>query len=115
MYSKSDLVVTDYSSAVFDFAYMRKPVVYCQFDAEEFFSGNHVYAKGYFSYEEDGFGEVEKNLEDTVNRIIAYMQSGCQLKEKYRERVDRFFAFKDKNNSQRVYDKLLALMEETKE
>ena len=115
VYSKSDLVVTDYSSAVFDFAYMRKPVVYCQFDAEEFFSGNHVYAKGYFSYEEDGFGEVEKNLEDTVNRIIAYMQSGCQLKEKYRERVDRFFAFKDKNNSQRVYDKLLALMEETKE
>ena len=111
IYAQSNLVVTDYSSACFDFAYLRKPIIYCQFDAEEFFTGNHVYTKGYFDYERDGFGEVEYDLESTVDRIIEYMENGCQLKDKYRERIDKFFAFNDQNNCQRVYEKIMELEE----
>ncbi len=109
VYAHSDLVVTDYSSAVFDFAYLRKPLIYCQFDSEQFFVGEHVYTKGYFDYERDGFGEVEYDLESTVDRIIEYMKNGCQLKDKYRKRIDNFFSFNDQNNSQRVYEKIMAL------
>ena len=104
VFAQSNLFVTDYSSAVFDFAYLRKPIVYCHFDAPEFFSGKHAYTKGYFSYEQDGFGEVEYNFDDTVDRIIDYMKCGCQLKEKYQSRIDRFFAFNDQRNCQRVYE-----------
>ena len=57
LFCRASLLVTDYSSVQFDFAYLRKPVVYCQFDKEEFFS-SHTYKEGYFSYERDGFGEV---------------------------------------------------------
>ena len=57
----------------------------------------------------DGFGEVEHDLEGTVDRIIEYMENGCQLKDKYRERIDNFFAFHDKNNCQRVYEKIKEL------
>lgn len=109
IYAQSNLVVTDYSSAVFDFAYLRKPIVYSHFDAEEFFAGEHVYTRGYFDYERDGFGEVEYNLENTIDRIIEYMENGCQLKDKYRQRIDSFFAFNDKNNCQRVYEKIMEL------
>lgn len=109
VYAQSNLIVTDYSSACFDFAYLRKPILYCQFDAEEFFEGEHVYTKGYFDYERDGFGEVEYDLEGTVDRIIEYMENGCTLKDKYRERIDNFFAFNDQNNCQRVYEKILEL------
>lgn len=109
IYAQSALVVTDYSSAVFDFAYLRKPLVYCQFDAEEFFKGEHVCTKGYFDYERDGFGEVERDLESTVDRVIEYMENGCQLKDKYRERIDRFFAFNDQNNCRRVYEKIMEM------
>lgn len=109
VYAQSDLVITDYSSAVFDFAYLRKPLVYCHFDAKELFAGEHVYTKGYFDYERDGFGEVEYDLEGTVDRIIEYMENGCQLKEKYRDRIDGFFAFNDQNNCQRVYEKIMEL------
>lgn len=109
VYAESSLFVTDYSSAVFDFAYLHKPILYCQFDAVEFFEGEHVYSKGYFDYERDGFGEVEHDLEGTVDRIIEYMENGCQLKDKYRERIDNFFAFHDKNNCQRVYEKIKEL------
>ena len=65
--------------------------------------------KSYFDYERDGFGEVEQNLEDTVARIIEYMENDCQLKEKYKQRAEMFFAFHDKDNCQRVYEEICAL------
>ena len=37
------------------------------------------------------------------------MENNCQLKDKYRERIDKFFAFNDMNNCQRVYEAILAL------
>lgn len=109
IYAKSDLVLTDYSSAVFDFAYLRKPVIYAQFDLDAFYSGAHTLERGYFDYERDGFGEVEFDLESTVDRIIEYMENGCKLKDKYRERIDNFFAFNDQNNCERVFNKIIEL------
>ena len=107
IYARSALIVTDYSSAVFDFAWLRRPVVYAQFDAEEFYGGGHGLSKGWFDCGRDGFGEVEYDLERTVDRIIEYMENGCFMKDEYRERVDRFFAFDDRENSRRVYEKLM--------
>ena len=109
VFAESDLILTDYSSVVFDFAYLRKPVVYTQFDRESFYSGEHMYVQGYFDYERDGFGEVETDYDATVDRLIEYMRSGCKLKDKYRARIDAFFAFDDQNNCRRVYEKLRAL------
>lgn len=114
VYAKSNLVVTDYSSAVFDFSYLRKPVIYSQFDRDTFYSGQHTVEKGYFDHRSDGFGEVEYTLEGTVDRIIEYMENGCALKDQYRQRIDQFFAFNDKNNCQRVYEKIMELDENEK-
>ena len=113
VFAESDLVLTDYSSVVFDFAYLRKPVVYTQFDREEFYAGDHMYVPGYFDYERDGFGEVETEYEATVDRLIEYMENGCRLKDKYRARIDGFFAFNDSENCRRVYEKLRALEAKT--
>jgi len=109
IFAESDLLITDYSSVAFDFAYLRKPLIYFQSDIQDFFSGAHTVQKGYFDYECDGFGEVEYDLDGIVDRIIEYMENGCQLKDKYRERIDNFFAFNDRNNCQRVYEKILEL------
>ncbi len=108
IYAESSLVITDYSSAVFDFAYLGKPVVYTHFDHEEFFA-NHTYQQGYFDYERDGFGEVEYDLDSTVNRIIDYIKNGCKLKEQYRNRIDQFFTFRDNNNCRRIFEKVIAV------
>lgn len=109
IFSKSAMIITDYSSVAFDFAYLRKPVVYFQADHEEFFSGAHTYEKGYFDYECDGFGEVEYSVDAMIERLIEYMQAECQLKEKYRQRIDETFPFADKNNCERVYETIMAL------
>lgn len=102
MYERSDLFITDYSSAVFDFAYMKKPVIYTQFDQKEFY--DMQYEKGNFDYEKCGFGEVALTLDETINLIISYIDNGCQMKDKYRERVDSFFEYHDKKNSERIFN-----------
>lgn len=102
VFAESALILTDYSSVAFDMAYLRKPVLYAHFDA------NH-YEEGYFDYERDGFGEVEYDMDTTVDRIVEYMENGCQLKETYRTRIDSFFAFNDRNNCRRVYEKIMEL------
>ena len=107
VYARSNLVLTDFSSAVFDFAYLRKPVVYAQFDKDEIFKGDHVYTEGYFDYERDGFGEVAYDYETTVKLLVDYIESDCKLKPLYRERIDNFFAFNDKNNCERIVNRIL--------
>lgn len=109
VFSESAMIITDYSSVAFDFAYLRKPVAYFQADNKEFFSGAHTYDKGYFDYETDGFGEVEYSADALADRIMEYMRTGCQLKEKHRERIDATFPFSDRNNCRRVYEEILKL------
>lgn len=101
-FSESSLLVTDYSSVFFDFGYLRRPVVYAQFDKEEFFA-SHSYSKGYFSYEEDGFGPVCYDLDSTVETLTDMIQHDCQLQEKYEQRINSFYIDMDGKNSERIY------------
>jgi CDP-glycerol glycerophosphotransferase (TagB/SpsB family)/glycosyltransferase involved in cell wall biosynthesis len=107
-FKEGALLITDYSSVAFDFAYLRKPVIYSHFDADKFFS-NHIYERGYFDYEKDAFGPVCYNLEETIAQTIKAIDRDFKLKNKYKYRINNFFEYKDKNNSKRVYDAILNL------
>lgn len=105
LFSKAALLITDYSSVAFDFAYIRKPVIYTQFDEESFYA-NQIYQKGYFSYDQNGLGPVLHEYEETIKTIIKYIENDCNLEEKYKKRIDKFYKFNDKNNCQRVYEEI---------
>jgi glycosyltransferase involved in cell wall biosynthesis len=101
--SEGSLLVSDYSSIAYDFAYLYKPVIYAQFDEKQFYQ-SHSYTKGYFfSYEKDGFGPVCQDYESTVQSVVDAIQSGCVLEPKYKQRIDKFFTYHDKKNSERIY------------
>ena len=101
-----DMLITDYSSVHFDFAYMKKPVVYTQFDKEDFFAGQ-IYDEGYFSYENDGFGPVCYDYESTVDALIKAVERDCVNEEKYLDRISSFFTYDDKNNSARALEEII--------
>ncbi len=107
VYAKSALMVTDYSSLVFDFAYLNKPIIYTLFDYDH--PSNAYSATGYYDHEKDGLGDVVYTLDDTVNCIIEYMNNDCQIKKMYLKRINNFFVFKDKNNAKRVFNSILKL------
>lgn len=114
IFTESNLIITDYSSVAFDFAYLRKPVIYYQPDREEFFSGSHTYVQGYFDYDKDGFGEVCTDSEILKATILFYLENGCILKEMYKERINNTFPYADKNNCERVYQRILKTVEHVK-
>lgn len=103
VFSESALLITDFSSVFFDFGYLRKPVVYTHFDKEEFFAGQS-YDEGYFSYEDNGFGPVCYDYESTVQAIIDMIENDCVNPPEYLERIDKFYAFSDRNNCQRIFE-----------
>lgn len=95
----SALMVTDYSSVAFDFAYLNKPVVYYQYGDDYHFDTESAIAT-----DEVDFGEVIKDEDALVDKIISYLDNDCKMEDEYAEKVKRFFKFTDKNNSKRVYD-----------
>ena len=100
---KGDLLITDYSSVCYDFAYMEKPVLYYQFDKEEFEyyqykAGNH------YSYENDGVGDICLNEGILIEKIFQYHNESYKMQKKYVRRVANFFKYRDKNNCTRIFE-----------
>lgn len=95
-----DLLVTDFSSVQFDVAYIGTPVVYCQFDAEEYTTGHGAFS--WFEAGRDGFGPVTSTAEDTVAAIARYAADGFAREPAYQERVDSVFAHQDRLNCERL-------------
>lgn len=101
---ESALMITDYSSVYMDFAYMKKPLIYYQFDKEEY--RKRQYVEGYFNYERDGFGEVIKDSKNVVNKIIKYVKNNYKVESKYQKRMDEFYPLHDQNNCKRIYEEI---------
>ncbi len=97
LFNKGSILITDYSSVAFDFAYLYKPVVYYHYSDDY-----HFTLDSFYDYETMGFGEIEKDEEELVNTIIEYIKNDCEIKEEYSNRIKEFFLYTDKNNCKRV-------------
>lgn len=98
---ESGTLITDYSSVFYDFAYMRKKIIYFQFDYDDFFSSH--YEKGYFNFEDDGFGPVFYETKD----VIDYLLKNTKVEKKYLDRINIFFSYNDNKNCERIYKEII--------
>ncbi len=101
----SALLITDYSSVFMDFVYMKKPVVFYQFDLEKFRTTQ--YQKGYFDYENNPFGNSYREEETVIEEIKKIYKNGYFVSKDFLEEHSRFFELYDTNNCLRIYNKLL--------
>ena len=102
MFCESSLMVTDFSGIQFDFAYMRKPLVYLHHkDIPQH------YEEGTFFYDTMGFGEICHDNEELIDLLCDYMEHGCKMKEEYKKRADDFFYYSDHENCKRIYDTMV--------
>lgn len=102
---ESKLLVTDFSSVFFDYAYMQKPVIYFQFDENTFYDEH--YTKGYFDYRENGFGPVYLKTKDVINHIVSYIDNGYVVEPLYLSRMQSFFKYRDQHNCDRIFDAII--------
>ena len=104
----SAVLVTDYSSVFFDVSYLGRPVIFDQFDEEEFRSVH--YRPGYFDYDRDGFGPVCRTEEALLDALKACVQGCFSMQEEYRARTERFFPLRDRQNCRRTYEAIRSLL-----
>lgn len=109
LFVQASMMITDYSSVAFEMAYICKPTLYYQFDKEEFFSGKHSLQKGYFDYEQHGFGAVSYDEQTLLNELESVLKNG--IAEKYQYRINNTFEYQDDKNCERVYQAIKALDE----
>ena len=100
--TESSLMVTDYSGVQFDFAYMKKPLVYYHPEVLP-----PQYEEGGLIYETMGFGPICVNHEQIVDTLCKYMDNNCEMEPMYKERVEDFFEYDDHNNCERIYEKVI--------
>lgn len=102
---ESALLITDYSSVHFDFAYMGKPVLYYQFDKEEFW--NKQYEQSDFDASKDGFGPVAYDLKQLICDLEQAYREGFRLQGKFEYRMKQFYQIWDDKNCERVYQEII--------
>lgn len=102
--AQTRLFITDYSSTAFDAAYLQIPLVYYQFDAEDFFCGRHTVRAGDYSYTDDVFGPVVDEPAQAVAAVGELLVPGSEVLNTYRRRMEAAFPFRDGRCSERVYE-----------
>lgn len=104
---ESSLLITDYSSVYFDFAYMCKPVIYYHFDYKKY--RETQYNEGYFNYEKNGFGPVVSNVDSLIKELKNAFERKFILNDEYLRRNSNFYKYHDKNNCERIYNEIIKL------
>lgn len=108
-FADSAVLITDYSSVAFEAAYLNRAIIYYHFDFDDFYSGMQVYAKGYFDYSENGFGPVVNNENELINELSNLAQNDFNPEEKYINRMNNCFEYRDGKCCERVYDCIMKL------
>lgn len=101
---RASVMITDYSSVYFDFAYMHKQVLFYQFDEKEF--RKKQYQEGYWDYHNPPFGLWTGTLPEILDSLCQVLE-GCMPVNT--QAIDSFFPYRDGKNCQRCYDAIKSL------
>lgn len=102
------MIVTDYSSIIFDVVYLGKPVLFFQYDQDMY----NKYRGSYVDLEMDLPGEVTHSPEDLVVSLINMIKYDFMVEPKYADRAEKYFDYHDCNNSMRIYEAIIECREE---
>ena len=97
----SEMIITDYSSVFFDMAYMKKPILFFQFDEEDF--RKYHYEEGWFSYRDSNFGDVCVTPDELLHALRRYVENGYSVSEEYLREHEQTFPVYDTFNCERIY------------
>ena len=98
---KASLMITDYSSVFMDMLYMKKPVIFYQFDYDRFRMGQ--YGEGYFSYTQNPFAKSYITKKDVLVALEQKISEGFAVSNEYLLAHKEYFRLYDNSNCKRVY------------
>ena len=104
---KSKILITDYSSVAYDFYYLKKPIIFFQFDREEY----QKKVGSYVDLDKELFGEGVHSIKECVEKIEEITENKFEYSPAVKENTDKmrsmFLKYTDKENCKRVYELII--------
>ncbi len=101
----TDVLVTDYSSAMFDFACTARPMVFFTYDLERYRDQVRGF---YFDFEKEAPGPVVRTSDEVAGAVGAALANLSRPSPaRYRDFAVRFCPYDDGHASERVVDRML--------
>ncbi len=107
LYVVSDLLITDYSSVFFDYANLKRPILFYMYDLEEYRDN----IRGFYLNIEELPGPILKTEEELIENIKTISEDFYN--DKYKKFNDKFNYLDDGQASKRVIDKIFTFNDET--
>ena len=101
LYLISDMIITDYSSVFFDYANLRRPVIFYTYDYEKYKDVLHGF---YLDMHKDLPGPILMTEDEVIDAIRNIDKVNEEYKERYDEFCERFCCLDDGHASQRVVE-----------
>lgn len=97
-----DLLISDYSSIIFDFLKTGKPIIFAHFDLNEYIENSREL---YYDYSSIALNKQPRHWEDILAILDEFKSHGFknEYQKKITELKDTFCTHTDSNSSQRVY------------
>lgn len=105
----SKLLITDYSSVLFDFVYMNKPFISYQFDYNEFIASRKD--KAFIDMRTELPGYVVNNHQDLIHLIEYIIKNNFSISKEHIKCAKEYFTYQDEGNCQRVYSAIKNISE----
>ena len=105
LYLITDVLITDYSSVMFDYANSQKPMLFYTYDIDEY--KNNLRGL-YFDFEENAPGPLIKTEAALFDIIANIEEESKKYSDKYERFREEFCALEDGNASSRVIEKVFS-------
>nr|WP_245415782.1 CDP-glycerol glycerophosphotransferase family protein [Alteribacter populi] len=104
LYVISDLLLTDYSSVFFDYAILKRPMIFFVYDIENYRDNLRGF---YFNFEEEAPGPLVKDTDEVIGTIKGITNTKLKSdRQKFNEYASRFVHLEDGNATSRVIEKV---------
>lgn len=103
LYIISDMMITDYSSSMFDYAVLRRPILFYMYDLDEYKDS----ARGLYEDVSELPGEICRTEEALINAVVR-MNFDAAASEKYERFKDKYTGRDDGRAASRVVNKIFA-------
>ncbi len=112
LYLISDLLITDYSSVFFDYANLRRPMLFFTYDLEKY---RDILRGFYMDMEEELPGPMLFTTEEIIASVENLDQIQAEYEEKYNIFYKKYCGWEDGRASQRVVDAVFGREQESAE
>ncbi|MBY7124810.1 CDP-glycerol glycerophosphotransferase family protein [Bacillus sp. 16GRE42] len=104
LYILADLLITDYSSVFFDYANLKRPIIFYAYDMDSYRDKLRGF---YFDLEKKAPGPVVLTTEDVLEEIMKFARQGLgEFEKKYDAFYDNYCYLEDGFASKRVVEKV---------